>query len=400
MKLYIKEVVPLLHEIGTIQNFKGKNTLYVPNLRFLEFDNEWVKIPIKNLLKFQNGINADKTKYGKGIKYISVTDILNNKFITYDLIKGLVDIDANTLKHYIVEYGDILFQRSSETFEDIGRSNVYLDKNIPATFGGFVIRGKKIGEYDPIFFKYHLDSPCSRKKVIRMGAGAQHFNIGQDGLEQIELKFPIIKEQEKISAFLLLIDERISTQSKIIENLKSLMKAICHRIFMNEKTRKLSDCVNCNASTLIEANLEEREHGIFPVFGATGIIRYVDAYDIDEDAILVLKDGANAGKVQYAPKCHSVIGTSNYLTSKTSVLLKYVYFALLSFNFDKYKVGSGIPHIYFKDYKEEKIYYPSDEEQKKIVNLLSRIEEKIEVEQLLLEKLKEQKKYLLSNMFI
>lgn len=128
-----------------------KTTPNVPTLRFREFTDGWRLMPLKKLLCFQNGINADSDKYGKGVKFISVSDILNNQYITYDCIKGLIDIDEKTMEKFLVEYGDMLFQRSSETFEDIGRANVYLDKEHPATFGGFVIRGKKISEYNPLF---------------------------------------------------------------------------------------------------------------------------------------------------------------------------------------------------------------------------------------------------------
>ena len=55
-----------------------------------------------------------------------------------------------------------------------------------------------------------------------MGAGAQHFNIGQEGLNKVKLNFPNLKEQEKIGRFLTLLDKRIATQSKVIEDLKKL----------------------------------------------------------------------------------------------------------------------------------------------------------------------------------
>lgn len=188
-------------------------------------------MPLKKLLCFQNGINADSDKYGKGVKFISVSDILNNQYITYDCIKGLIDIDEKTMEKFLVEYGDMLFQRSSETFEDIGRANVYLDKEHPATFGGFVIRGKKISEYNPLFFRYLLCTPNARKQTVRMGAGAQHYNIGQDGLGKISLYFPAIQEQQKIAAFLSAIDDRIAVQNKIIEDLKVLKKELCAKLF-------------------------------------------------------------------------------------------------------------------------------------------------------------------------
>lgn len=209
----------------------NETTPNVPTLRFREFTDSWTLIPIKKMLRFQNGINADSTKYGKGIKYISVSDILNNQYITYDCIKGLIDIDEKTFNKFIVEYGDILFQRSSETFEDIGRANVYLDKEHSATFGGFVIRGKKISDYNPLFFRYLLCTHNARKQTVRMGAGAQHYNIGQEGLEKICLYFPCLQEQQKISDFLSAIDNKIAAQNKIISKYETLIKGIRHRVF-------------------------------------------------------------------------------------------------------------------------------------------------------------------------
>ena len=124
----------------------------------------------------------------------------------------------------------MLFQRSSETLEDVGRANVYMDDR-SAVFGGFVIRGKKKAEYNPMFFRYLLASPYARKKVIPMGAGAQHFNIRQDGLSKVRLHFPVLQEQHKIATLLRLIDERISTQNKIIEDLKKLKSALYQEMF-------------------------------------------------------------------------------------------------------------------------------------------------------------------------
>ena len=123
----------------------------VPNLRFKEFEGEWKELGLSELLDFKNGLNPKPNKFGKGIKFISVMDILNNAVITYDCIKASVDVTEKELSDFSVEKGDILFQRSSETLEDVGRANVYMDDKT-AVFGGFVIRGKKKGEYE----KYKL----------------------------------------------------------------------------------------------------------------------------------------------------------------------------------------------------------------------------------------------------
>ena len=205
----------------------------VPALRFPEFTREWKEHYLAEYLDFKNGLNPSANKFGSGIKFISVMDILNNDFITYDCIRTSVEITPEEQVAFAVEKGDMLFQRSSETLEDVGRANVYMDDR-PAVFGGFVIRGKKKAEYNPMFFRYLLASPYARKKVIPMGAGAQHFNIGQDGLSKVKLHFPILQEQQKIADLLRLINERISTQNKIIEDLKKLKSAISKQVFAQE----------------------------------------------------------------------------------------------------------------------------------------------------------------------
>ena len=209
---------------------KDKKVLNVPNIRFPEFEGEWVEHYLSDYLDFKNGLNPKPERFGKGIRFISVMDILNNAVITNDCIRASVDVSEEELLSFCVENGDILFQRSSETLEDVGRANVYMD-NKPAVFGGFVIRGKKKAEYDPLFFRYLLASPFARKKIIPMGAGAQHFNIGQEGLNKVKLHFALLDEQKKIARLLSLLDDRISTQNKIIEDLKKLKYAISKYLF-------------------------------------------------------------------------------------------------------------------------------------------------------------------------
>ncbi len=199
--------------------------LNVPHLRFPEFSGEWEEHTLSEYLEFKNGLNPDAKRIGSGLPFISVMDILSEGVINYDNIRGKVNATEKEIECFGVKDGDLLFQRSSETLEDVGRANVYMD-NRTAIYGGFVIRGRKIGNYDPLFFKYLLATPLARKRTCRMGAGAQHFNIGQEGLSKISLYFPSIEEQRKIAEFLSLIDERIATQNKIIEDLKKLKSAI------------------------------------------------------------------------------------------------------------------------------------------------------------------------------
>ena len=199
-------------------------------------------------------MNPDAKRFGRGTKFISVMDILNNQFICYDNIRASVEVMDGDIETYGVNYGDILFQRSSETLEDVGKANIYLDSK-SAVFGGFVIRGKSKGNYHPMFFRYLLASPTARKRIIVKGAGAQHFNIGQDGLNKVCLNIPSIQEQEKIAKLLECIDLRIATQTKIIEDLKKLKSAIVEMLLCNRsgESFKLGD-VGCFVRGLTYAN--------------------------------------------------------------------------------------------------------------------------------------------------
>ena len=213
-----------------MKNNNENKILNVPHLRFPEFSGEWEEHTLSEYLEFKNGLNPDAKRIGSGLPFISVMDILSEGVINYDNIRGKVNATEKEIECFGVKDGDLLFQRSSETLEDVGRANVYMD-NRTAIYGGFVIRGRKIGNYDPLFFKYLLATPLARKRTCRMGAGAQHFNIGQEGLSKISLYFPSIEEQRKIAEFLSLIDERIATQNKIIEDLKKLKSAIIDKSF-------------------------------------------------------------------------------------------------------------------------------------------------------------------------
>ena len=222
---------------------KEKEVLNVPHLRFPEFSGEWYSYPLTDFMSFKNGMNPDAKRFGHGTKFISVMDILNNQFIRYDNIRASVEVIAGDIETYGVNYGDILFQRSSETLEDVGQANVYLDSK-PAVFGGFVIRGKSKGNYHPMFFRYLLASPTARKRIIVKGAGAQHFNIGQDGLSKVYLDIPSIQEQEKIAKLLECIDDRIATQNKIIEDLNKLKSAISKHLFTRKDLLETTICLS------------------------------------------------------------------------------------------------------------------------------------------------------------
>ena len=331
-------------------------------------------------------------------------DILNNDFITYDCIRTSVEITPEEQVAFAVEKGDMLFQRSSETLEDVGRANVYMDDR-PAVFGGFVIRGKKKAEYNPMFFRYLLASPYARKKVIPMGAGAQHFNIGQDGLSKVKLHFPILQEQQKIADLLRLINERISTQNKIIEDLKKLKSAISERLFKGIEGSfvLLSDICDIVKGKQINGENLSESGNYYVMNGGTEPSGYYSDYNVEANSISISEGGNSCGYVQFntlpfwsGGHCYSIQNIADNVNNL------YLYHYLKS-NEDvimKLRIGSGLPNIQKKDLAMFKIIVPKIERQITISTFLSSLERKVEIEERIQNAMLKEKLYLLQQMFI
>ena len=376
----------------------------VPHLRFPEFHGEWEKHGLSEYLDFKNGLNPDSKRFGKGIKFISVMDILNNPVITYDCIRASVQATDAEISSFSVENGDILFQRSSETLEDVGRANVYIDDKV-AVFGGFVIRGKKKANYNPLFFRYLLSSPYARKRIIPMGAGAQHFNIGQEGLSKVLLNFPSIEEQTKIASLLHLLDERIATQSKLIEDLKKLRSAISENLFKAVKGDVVILCEICEIIKGKQINGEFlSEKGKYYVMnGGTEPSGYYSDCNVEANTISISEGGNSCGYVQFNSSpfwsgghCYTI----QKLAENVDNMYLYHYLKSKEDAIMKLRIGSGLPNIQKKDLAMFKIKLPNVEQQKSISTFLSSLERKAEIEEIIQNAMLKEKQYLLEQMFI
>ena len=207
----------------------------VPQLRFPEFSESLELKCLGKILDFKNGINADKSQYGKGIKFINVLDIINRDPIYYDSIIGCVDITDQEFQKSDVQYGDVLFQRSSEIREEAGQSNIYLDKTRNATFGGFVIRGRPKVKFNPIYFNYLLKTDAVRKEITDRSGGSTRFNIGQDSLSQIPIFLCVSPaEQEKIASFLGAVDTRLTQLRRKHKLVQTYKRGVMQKLFSQQ----------------------------------------------------------------------------------------------------------------------------------------------------------------------
>ena len=375
-------------------------------MRFPEFSGEWEIYPLTDFMSFKNGMNPDAKRFGRGTKFISVMDILNNQFICYDNIRASVEVVDGDIETYGVNYGDILFQRSSETLEDVGQANVYLDSK-PAVFGGFVIRGKSKSNYYPMFFRYLLASPTARKKIIVKGAVAQHFNIGQDGLSKVCLNIPSIQEQEKIAKLFECIDTRIATQNKIIEDLKKLKSAISLKMLHSDSWEqfKIQDIASIGRGRVISSvEISQQENPLYPVYSSQtsndGIMGYLDDFMFEGEYISWTTDGANAGTVFYRNGKFNCTNVCGLLKLKKGFDAHFVSLVLAEATRMYVSTNLANPKLMNNTMGNIQIRLPKLEEQKRISVVFRKLHGLLETHNSLIIKYSKQKQYLLSQMFI
>ena len=114
--------------------------------------------------------------------------------------------------------------------------------------------------------------------------------------------------------------------------------------------------------------------GEYPIYGATGYIGNVDFYHQEKPYVAIVKDGAGIGRTTLHPAKSSVIGTMQYLLPKDNVLPEYLCYVVRHMHLEKYFTGATIPHIYFRDYKNEKFNLDSLDKQEKIIEILGKAE--------------------------
>lgn len=124
------------------------------------------------------------------------------------------------------------------------------------------------------------------------------------------------------------------------------------------------------ASSNVSQNQLENEVGVYPIFGASGLIKNVSFYHQDKPYFSIVKDGSGVGRVTKMDAFTSIIGTLQYILPKERIDLNYLYYNLISIDFKKYIAGAAIPHIYFKDYKNEPFLWMPLSEQQRIVSIL------------------------------
>ena len=376
----------------------------VPKLRFKEFSGEWEEKKLKNIVE----INPRTEELPNEFIYIDLESVENGILKEKKIIQKE---NAPSRAKRNVKLNDILYQ----TVRPYQQNNLffYFDDEFEyiASTGYAQLRSIK---NNPKYIYQLLHTKKFLDKVLENCTGTSYPAINSNDLGNINILYTLnIKEQQKIADFLSNIDKKISITEEKLDLFKKYKKGIMQKIFNQElrfkdsegndypewEEKKLDDIMKVSSSTISQNTLEDNQ-GKYIIYGATGEIKKIDFYDKEKEYIGIVKDGAGVGRCFYCEEKSSVLATLNYLDIKENNNLKFCYYILNKIDFTKYIVGSSIPHIYFKDYKFEKIQLPCLEEQQKIADFLSSIDNKIDNLTSELENLKEFKKGLLQQMFV
>ena len=227
------------------EKIKGSKNLNVPHLRFPEFSGEWKETKLEKIAEITKGSGISKDQlsehgspcilYGElYTKYKS--EIINEVYSRTELDSSLlVKSKAN----------DVIIPCSGETAIDISTARCVPFNNILLGGDLNIIRLKN---NDGGFFAYQLNG-TRKKDIARVAQGVSVVHLYGENLKHIRVYHPAIEEQKKITRLLSLIDERIATQNKIIEDLKKLKSAISKHLFARKDLLETTICLS-NIATL------------------------------------------------------------------------------------------------------------------------------------------------------
>ena len=372
--------------------------IYVPNLRFEKFNNNWSRTTISKVCVC-NPKNEDK---------------LDDEFIYIDLesvekgvlkSKNIIHLkNAPSRAQRILYKNDILFQ----SVRPYQRNNYLLNEDddflqYVASTGYIQLRTT----LNPYFLFQLLNTDKINNEVMLRCTGTSYPAINSNDFSNILITITNDRnEQNKIAKFFSLIEERIQTQIKIINDYKILKNHIIKSfIKQNGTSYLLSEIAELGRGRVINsAEISKQKNPIYPVYSSqtsnNGIMGYLDNYDYEGEYITWTTDGANAGTVYYRNGKFNCTNVCGILKIKNGYDAYYISNILNCYTKKYVSTNLANPKLMNNVMANIKINLPSIEQQKHSSKILQSIEYRVEIEEDIKLNLVKQKAFLLKNMFI
>ena len=219
--------------------YKEQNKLNVPHLRFPEFHGEWEKCKVSELLDFYstNSLSWDQLEYGTdnmlnlhyGLIHVGLPTMVD---LSKDILPAIKK--ENEPKNFeLCKEGDIAFADASEDTNEVAKAiEFYTLEDKAVVCGLHTIHGRDKSNKTVVGYKgYAFSSTAFHHQIRRIAQGTKIYSISAKNFAECYIGIPSKEEQTKIAKLLRLIDERIATQSKLIEDLKKLKSAISKLLF-------------------------------------------------------------------------------------------------------------------------------------------------------------------------
>ena len=380
----------------TINNEHKK--LNVPNLRFPEFQGEWEKCKLGDYGKVITG-NTPPTKdvenYENGeYLWASPADLGTIKSITET--KTMLSAKGFA-KTRTLPKGSVLVTCIGSTIGKTGMATKEMSTN--QQINSIVVNDNNDNE-----FVYYAIQSAFPRYLSSIAVQAVPI-ISKSAFELLPNKKPCLQEQKRIGKFLSLLDERIATQNKIIEDLKKLKCAIAERLF-KETTGDvvaLSDVCNIQKGKQVNGDCLSENGTYYVMNGGTEPSGYYEQCNTPANTISISEGGNSCGYIQYNREAFWSGGHCYTLTDiQPNVCNLYLYHYMKSKEsaIMKLRIGTGLPNIQKKDLEKVAILLPPVSKQVRISTFLTAIERKTTNEEILLSHFQEEKQYLLRQMFI
>ncbi len=369
-------------------------------MRFPEFSGEWKKHSLGEIGETIIGLTYKPSDVvdNNGIIVFRSSNIKNGMIDYSDLVR----VNKHIKDKIITKENDILVCARNGSQRLIGKNAIIKQEDANNTFGAFMM------VYRANDNPFILPLLSTKKYFSQVGEnlGARINQITTSDFNGFEFYFPENHaERTKIAELFRLLDERIATQNKIIEDLKKLKSAISERLFNAIKgdVVVLEDIGDVVKGKQINGEFLSESGKYYVMNGGIEPSGFYNDYNVEANTISISEGGNSCGYVQFNA-CPFWSGGHCYTIQNTTdnVKTEYLYQFLKSKESEimKLRIGSGLPNIQKKDLAKFKITIPNISEQKVISAFLSSFERKADVEMNFVNLLLEEKQYLLRQMFI
>lgn len=295
----------------------------------------------------------------------------------------------------MVEAGELLLALYGATSGDIAISKIKGAINQAI----LCIRTKQNKKFIESVWNKHVERLL--QTYLQGGQG----NLSADIVKNIPFYFTSCAEQDKLAQFVSLLDERIATQNKIIEDLKKLKSAIVEKLFADRKGEyvklgNISSITNGNGD--VQDARTDYHEWLFPFFDRSEEQKFFDTYSFDKEAIIYAGEGQSFmpryynGKFALHQRCYAITDFADIIVPQYC----YHYMKTLNSYFIRNAVGSTVPSLRIDTFQKAPILLLEKETQYKICDCLNCLDNIYNTEMRLLLVLMQQKQYLLQSMFI